>query len=873
MKKTILVASIAAAFALAIASLSSEADRMSPQGGTITSVVAGTGLTGGASSGPATLNVGCGNGLSCASDSLTVNNGTGLTFSGGALTYDNTVIQSRVSGACSSGFAIGSVNADGTVSCNSAGGLSGMSTNAIQKATSPTAIGDSSITDNGTTIAVNTNKVTITESNGNTSIAGTLLVSGTASFNSSTTISGALSATTVGSGVPFTATYNGAAQTANRTTASIVDTATFDTTSSSLTTYGVNSNVTASRSAGALDLVNVALYGNAQNAQQNFALVTDAGDIDLNRAGGATTVHGNTSLGDASADTFTVTSSAPRFTCSANDTRVRIENTSAGGRMFDLGVSGSSGTPASSFYLMDSTGGGGSVRMRTTSTGATTFTANQAATPLTVSDAYTAQANNETLFSVAETGTFDTSAAPRSVIGEDVTVSAAATSINNALNRTGVRITVDPGAGGGSGDINTGLEVGASGGTTNYSLHATNGNVLIDNNLNVAGTTTLTGNVTSQAITTVAQLVLGVLSPASISGVTNDWNPTNLAVATVIRISTSALTDLSGLQGGTGGRRLTLTNISSNTIRVWNEDTRSSAANRFALGDDEITIGPSDSLDLVYDGTSSRWRLVGQSRMPNTYGGVHYEWNEDFIGSVTANTTFFTCNNTGTGSSCGQTSTSAAFSRPGWAEMATGTTTTGRAGIQTGFTIADFTSGAWHEATSFGFPTLSTVTDAYAATIGFTDAITINQVDGCWFQYDNQNVATAPGTGNANSATTDKLECWCAANSTRTGYIMDGTTVSDGSFTTVNTPVAALTYPSTNLMRGRIVMTGAKAEFYIDSGSGFTKRCEITSNIPNATARATGYNANIVKSAGTTSRILAVDQVHLAVDLNAVRSP
>lgn len=75
--------------------------------GDITGVTAGSGLTGGASSGAATLDVGAGSGISVAADTVSI---------------DPTYTQRRVSSGCGGGSAVQSIAEDGTPTCISAGG-------------------------------------------------------------------------------------------------------------------------------------------------------------------------------------------------------------------------------------------------------------------------------------------------------------------------------------------------------------------------------------------------------------------------------------------------------------------------------------------------------------------------------------------------------------------------------------------------------------------------------------------------------------------------------------------------------------------------------------------------------------------------------
>jgi len=107
--------------------------------GDITSVVAGTGLSGGATGGAATLDV-------------------------------------NIAGAsCSAGSFLSALGATGSGTCTAA--IATSSANTIAKYSGGNAIAGSLLTDDGTTFAINSNKLTVTEASGNTLIAGTLTLS------------------------------------------------------------------------------------------------------------------------------------------------------------------------------------------------------------------------------------------------------------------------------------------------------------------------------------------------------------------------------------------------------------------------------------------------------------------------------------------------------------------------------------------------------------------------------------------------------------------------------------------------------------------------------------------------------------------------
>lgn len=107
-----------------------------------------------------------------------------------------------------------------------------------------------------------------------------------------------------------------------------------------------------------------------------------------------------------------------------------------------------------------------------------------------------------------------------------------------------------------------------------------------------------------------ADFLTGTISPTALAANTNDWAPTSFSTASVVRASCSAAVALTGLAGGAAGRRITLHNVGSFDLLLTNEDTGSTAANRFAIRR-ALIVQPNSAVVLWYDTTSSRWRQDG----------------------------------------------------------------------------------------------------------------------------------------------------------------------------------------------------------------------------------------------------------------------
>lgn len=112
----------------------------------------------------------------------------------------------------------------------------------------------------------------------------------------------------------------------------------------------------------------------------------------------------------------------------------------------------------------------------------------------------------------------------------------------------------------------------------------------------------------------------GIISPSALASNTNNWAPAGFANAYTVRVSASAQINITGLAGGGSGRTVVLENVGANNITLTNQDSNSTAANRFLFANSQnLVLRPNATIHLDYDNTQSRWVTLAQqlTTVPN----------------------------------------------------------------------------------------------------------------------------------------------------------------------------------------------------------------------------------------------------------------
>lgn len=126
--------------------------------------------------------------------------------------------------------------------------------------------------------------------------------------------------------------------------------------------------------------------------------------------------------------------------------------------------------------------------------------------------------------------------------------------------------------------------------------------------LTAAGGTVASGGLINQGFT----FNSGVLTPAQITSNQNDYSPAGIGSATIVRLSSDASRQITGIASGGSGQRQLLVNAGAQDIVLVHESASSTAANRFACpGAVNFTLNTRDSAWTWYDNVDARWRVVG----------------------------------------------------------------------------------------------------------------------------------------------------------------------------------------------------------------------------------------------------------------------
>lgn len=158
--------------------------------------------------------------------------------------------------------------------------------------------------------------------------------------------------------------------------------------------------------------------------------------------------------------------------------------------------------------------------------------------------------------------------------------------------------------------------------TGSHTFTGTLFNVNTTSNVTIASGSTLTLAAASQvtigspleaqgaALFTSAMRWAGIIS-VTISADVDDWAPTGLSGAHVIRVTASGGNrTINSISGGANGRVIIIINVSSNLVTIPNNGGTGSASNKIVHNMDAPFLAEHETMTLWYDGTTSRWRVI-----------------------------------------------------------------------------------------------------------------------------------------------------------------------------------------------------------------------------------------------------------------------
>lgn len=131
-----------------------------------------------------------------------------------------------------------------------------------------------------------------------------------------------------------------------------------------------------------------------------------------------------------------------------------------------------------------------------------------------------------------------------------------------------------------------------------------------------------TSNIQVLANKTLPFLRTNVTTDSTTTGTAATLIPADIT-AGIVHLTNVSLVSIGGIPAGVAGQFLTIDNKTGNKIVINNEDAGVTPANRIITGTGNfISLLANASITLVYDASSSRWRVVGGTGSSGNAGGV-----------------------------------------------------------------------------------------------------------------------------------------------------------------------------------------------------------------------------------------------------------
>ncbi len=317
-----------------------------------------------------------------------------------------------------------------------------------------------------------------------------------------------------------------------------------------------------------------------------------------------------------------------------------------------------------------------------------------------------------------------------------------------------------------------------------------------------------------------------VIRPSQITSDQDNYSPTGWSTATLVLLSgDNGIRAITSFAAGSDGQEKKLLNIGSYPLYIPGEHPDGTAANR-VISDRDYLLFPGSGVTVIYDGTLSRWLLLGQPRNVIDGRNMFYSWA---VGSLTAGDygdwTTLAINSGTISSATGGTST-----LPGYAQISTFTTNNGGGAVVFAKLVGSysyFSSAHNYLRTLLHIPTLSTGGETFTAEAQITNNVNSTSITP-------NNTIGIRYTHGTNSG---KWQGFSRDNAGAESVVDLGVTVNAGQ----------AYFLSIEIDKGR-----SEARFYVDG-----IMCgRVTGNMPNAVS--CGSRVIMLKSVGSTARTLNI---------------